>query len=186
MKIKGDFEIKKWSGGTTIELFIYPDNANYQAMDFDYRLSTATVEVEESTFTPLKSVSRKLIVLDGTMSLEHENEHSKTLEKFEVDEFDGAWNTSSKGKCIDFNLMLRNNKKGTVKGLEINSGEKIKGEIFGSRFFMYVYKGKVEIEIHNELVSVNESELCSVNSSGLKYISLKALEKSEVVLVEIL
>ncbi len=43
-------KISTWSGGTTTELFIYPEVAEYSERNFDFRISTATVEVEESNF----------------------------------------------------------------------------------------------------------------------------------------
>jgi environmental stress-induced protein Ves len=39
----------KWSGGETTELFISPEGSSYKKRDFDFRLSTATVEVNQSS-----------------------------------------------------------------------------------------------------------------------------------------
>ncbi len=38
----------KWSGGDTTELLMYPSESSYKNRDFEYRLSTAKVEVESS------------------------------------------------------------------------------------------------------------------------------------------
>lgn len=70
-QIKKQHTTTKWSGGETTELFIYPENANYKAGNYQFRLSTATVEIEASTFTPLPGVDRTLIVLEGEMQLDH-------------------------------------------------------------------------------------------------------------------
>jgi environmental stress-induced protein Ves len=35
-----------WSGGTTTQLAIYPENSSYQQRNFLYRISTATVDIE--------------------------------------------------------------------------------------------------------------------------------------------
>lgn len=110
-----DFKTTKWSGGETTELFIYPEDANFASRDFQFRLSTATVEVEESTFTPLDDVSRTLVLLEGEMKLIHEEHHSKLLLPFDQDSFDGGWNTKSIGKCIDFNLMTKGGCKGSIE-----------------------------------------------------------------------
>ena len=59
----------KWSGGLTTELFIYPEGSAYSERNFDFRLSTATVEIETSVFTPLPHVQRTLMVLE--LSLIH-------------------------------------------------------------------------------------------------------------------
>ena len=47
------FTTSPWNGGSTTELFIYPMTSKYTSRNFHFRLSTATVNVEESTFTSL-------------------------------------------------------------------------------------------------------------------------------------
>tara|TARA_B110000046_G_C12822374_1_gene325965 strand:- start:26 stop:199 length:174 start_codon:yes stop_codon:yes gene_type:complete len=56
------------------------------------------------------------MVLDGQMNLAHKNQHNSDLSRFDVDRFDGAWETTSMGKCVDFNLMLREGFRGDVQG----------------------------------------------------------------------
>jgi len=94
-----------WSGGTTTELFIFPLTSDYHKRNFQFRLSTATVEKDKSDFTRLIGISRKLMVLDGKITLNHKDHYSRQINKFDVDEFEGDWKTSSIGKCTDFNLM---------------------------------------------------------------------------------
>jgi len=101
----GSFQVKKWAGETTKELFIFPPEARYPDLNFDFRISTATVEIDESEFSRLPGVSRKLMVLSGATTLIHENHHSRKLTRFETDSFEGDWKTTSVGKCTDFNLM---------------------------------------------------------------------------------
>ena len=48
------FITSKWSGGSTTELFIWPKDASYAERRFNIRISTATVDVESSTFTRLE------------------------------------------------------------------------------------------------------------------------------------
>ena len=126
----------KWSGGTTTELYIYPENANYKALDFDFRISTATVEVEESTFTPLKDINRKLMVLEGNTTLYHLNEHSKELNKFDIDTFSGNWQTKSIGKCRDFNLMTSRHCNGNIEAVSFNGNQVI--ETQGCNFIIFL------------------------------------------------
>ena len=45
-----DFRTSAWSGGTTTELFLYPEGGSYAARDFLFRISSATVDLEESDF----------------------------------------------------------------------------------------------------------------------------------------
>ena len=68
-----DYKKSEWSGGSTTELYISPDNGNYSTLDFKLRISLAKVKVSKTAFTPLKGVSRKLMVLQGEIILKHEH-----------------------------------------------------------------------------------------------------------------
>ena len=48
-----DFVTTTWSGGKTTQLAIAPDGASYAERAFLWRISSATVELEASDFTPL-------------------------------------------------------------------------------------------------------------------------------------
>lgn len=43
----GEFNISRWSGGTTTELFIWPYGASYAERRFSIRISTATVDIAD-------------------------------------------------------------------------------------------------------------------------------------------
>lgn len=105
---KNDQQTNRWSGGTTTQLAIFPPDADYGLRNFEWRLSTAHVENEESCFTSLPGVHRHLMILEGHIQLIHEGHREVALNPFEVDEFEGSWNTKSIGQCVDFNLMTRN------------------------------------------------------------------------------
>ena len=68
-----------WSGGTTTELAIYPKDAIYSQRNFKWRLSSAVVNDEKSTFTSLKGIWRLIMVLDGELTLEHKGKHTVHL-----------------------------------------------------------------------------------------------------------
>ncbi len=46
------------------------------------------------------------MVLEGELTLEHEDHHSARLQPFQQDAFAGDWITRSKGRARDFNIML--------------------------------------------------------------------------------
>lgn len=94
-----------WPGGETTEMFIYPGSAQYADRDFDFRISTATIEVETSEFTSLPAYNRLLAVLEGKLELVHEGHYSRQLDVFESDRFHGSWKTLSTGKARDFNVI---------------------------------------------------------------------------------
>jgi uncharacterized protein len=95
-----------WTGGTTTELAIFPAGATYAKRDFDFRISTATVETESSTFTSLPNYKRILMILEGALEICHDGQYTKKLNSNDQDLFDGGWHTTAKGKVTDFNIMF--------------------------------------------------------------------------------
>ncbi len=105
-----DYVTTAWSGGATTQLCICPEGAVYADRAFLWRISSATVTVKESDFTPLPDYHRLISVLRGDMTLAHNAGEPFTLRPYEVHAFEGSDATHSWGKCTDFNLMLRRDK----------------------------------------------------------------------------
>ena len=108
-----EYATSRWSGGETTQLAIWPRDAVYGERTFCWRLSSATVELEKSTFTALPAYDRLIATLEGTITLRHDGGEPLTLAPYEVHAFDGGSETVSFGRCRDFNLMLR---KGAATG----------------------------------------------------------------------
>ena len=103
----------KWSGGTTSQLAIAPAGAVYADRDFDWRLSSAEVNDEKSTFTPLPDYHRFLTTRKGSLKMRHDGGEWYSVGEGDVAEFEGASLTASEGKVTDYNLMVR---KGRIEG----------------------------------------------------------------------
>lgn len=121
---KGEQSVGTWSGGTTTQLAIWPEGADYASRRFAWRISSAVVELEESNFTPLQGFHRILMILKGEVHLHHLGHRETTLLPFEQDEFEGDWQTKSRGCCTDFNLMTAENWRGTVRALRASPFQK--------------------------------------------------------------
>lgn len=104
---KQDYAVSRWSGGSTTQLAIFPPGAVYDRRDFLWRLSSATVELERSDFTPLPDYQRYITVLEGAMVLTHGGGSPISLAPGQVHTFDGGSATRSEGRCTDYNLMVR-------------------------------------------------------------------------------
>lgn len=107
-----DFHVSRWTGGITKELAIFPETAKYLVRNFIWRLSTATCELEETTFSKLPDFDRVLMVLEGNVVLAHQDVRAIRLGELEQDSFDGAYHTKSFGKITDYNLMVAKGNKG--------------------------------------------------------------------------
>lgn len=109
----GDYLISTWSGGTTRQLVIGPPEARYAERDFLFRISSATVDLEESDFTLLPDYERHLCVLEGSLRLLPQGGAETRLAPYAVYRFDGGVPIHAVGRCVDFNLMVR---KGAGQG----------------------------------------------------------------------
>lgn len=178
MKIlkSSSFTIKKWSGGTTKELYIYPEDSDYMSRNFEIRISTAIVELEKSEFTLLKNYNRHLMILDGEMKIFHEGHYNKKMKKFDVDSFYGGWSTTSEGKVVDFNLMTTINYEGELHYYE-NFDEIALNSFNLEKKIIYIYKGKYENKTvfeTGDIIILDKNEelfLKSLDSTGTIIIS---------------
>ena len=119
---KEHFTAARWAGGTTTQLLILPPDGSYAERTFWVRLSTATVEQARSTFTPLPGIQRELMVLAGSVVLEHRGHHTAALRPYQSDRFDGGWETVSEGVATDLNLMCQNGATGSLTHLPLTAG----------------------------------------------------------------
>lgn len=108
-----DYTVSRWSGGTTTQIALFPPESSYAGRDFLWRVSSAVVEDETSTFTPLPDYDRHLMLLEGSLVLRHDGGGALPLGPYTPHAFDGGAETVSVGRCRDFNLMVR---KGQCRG----------------------------------------------------------------------
>ena len=168
-----DYKVSQWSGGSTTELYLYPEDGDYKTGNFQLRISSATVETERSEFTSLLGVERYLMIFQGHLDMIHGEEEKVSLEPYEVDHFDGGVPTVSYGKVVDFNLMLKNGGKGKMKSLCLKPGEEGKIMPEGKENFLalYVKEGKAElgeyfVEEEQILVMKNWEKGIVIKNSG--------------------
>lgn len=103
---ESEFKTTEWSGGKTTELFIWPKGASYPERRFEARISTATVDIDESTFTSLPGVKRFLTPLCAGFWLTV-NGRDIELPYGRVLEFSGEDAVTCRGRGRDLNLMLK-------------------------------------------------------------------------------
>ena len=156
----------EWAGGTTTQLAIYPPDASYSGRSFAWRLSTASVDLPESRFTPLPGFQRILMLLSGEILLRHKDHHEKRLRAFDQDRFDGAWSTTSFGRAVDFNLMMAEGVDGSVTAVtltpdrEKNVSPSHAAECCRRRTIaLYAYAGCVEISVDDRIHALAEKDI---------------------------
>ena len=185
-----DYKTSVWSGGTTTELAIYSQNASYSERSFLWRISSAKVDLEKSTFTSLPGVRRIIMPLDGELKLHHVGQREVCLQPFEQDSFPGEWTTDSEGKVQDFNVMLKDDVESTLEHFMLKAGEELNivepGFNSGS-IFLYCFRGELETIHSRKIVLQNgESLLVSFNrEEEIFTLKIKANNVSDILLVRI-
>jgi environmental stress-induced protein Ves len=151
-------EVASWSGGTTTELFIYPDGATYAEKNFDFRISTADVIAATSTFSSFPSYHRRLMVLRGEIEITHKDQYTKRLNELEQDAFSGDWETSAVGRCVDFNLICSAKAKGKIKAHSLDKGARLELKRNDSFLFIYTVVGSIEVIIDEKTYSLGSTD----------------------------
>lgn len=164
-----NFKPTFWSGGMATELITYPENSDYASRNFLWRLGVAKIDILESTFSNLSKVSRKFMVIEGQITLNHENKYEKSLNSFEQDDFMGDWNTRTYGKASVFNLMTRENYQGELihlsippkKHINFQYDAQINKDLIAICF--YVVNGTFKATLNDKEFKVNANDLIKID-----------------------
>lgn len=181
-----DFITSTWSGGKTTQLYIYPEDSIYSEKNFKARISSATVELEESNFTKLDGVHRFITPLDSILKLTHDGEEFNVLEPFQIYEFEGDKDTTSYGKARDFNLMLANGAKGQLKNYYIE--EKKETIILANcgLNILYSYNGVFMICIEKKEFKLYPNEILILKSKTVNNIKIHSNNNANILLSSII
>jgi environmental stress-induced protein Ves len=174
-----------WAGGTSTELFIHPANGSFATRNFLFRISTATVEVEASTFTFFEGITRHLMILKGKLELTHEARYTKSLEPYDQDVFSGEWPTRSKGKVTDFNLMLKQGATGSLTHQRIEPSHSAAFIATTDYYFIYLAAGTATLPNGNtakagDLLRIGKESELVINAQtccDLVVIEVSVIEK---------
>src|ERR1700751_3966589 len=176
-----------WSGGKTTQLAIYPKEAIYKNLDFIFRISTATIEIEKSTFTGLPNISRVIMVLDGELTIQHKNQYTKRLKKFDTDNFLGDWETTSIGKATDFNIMTTGSAKANASGFSLIEKSKKELVLNSDVVAIYVSVGDIVIEQSStQKVNAGQGDIVLIRKEKVnEKLTLFAQKTSNIAIAEI-
>jgi environmental stress-induced protein Ves len=169
-----------WASGTSTQILIYPADGSFAERNFLFRISTATVEAEESTFTFFEGITRHLMILKGELELVHEGRYTKHLKPYEQDTFSGEWSTRSKGKVTDFNLMLKEGARGSLTHQRVEQGSSASFTATTDYYFIYLAVGVASLSNGN---TTKTGDLLWIEN-GTK-LSIHAQAVCELVVIEV-
>ncbi|MCH5164026.1 MAG: HutD family protein [Clostridiales bacterium] len=163
---KKDCSTSSWAGGTTTQLWIWPNGGDYASRNFMARISSATVNLEESDFTALPGVTRYITPLSGGFTLNHQDGQTTTMAP--LDEpycFDGGAATHCSGKATDFNLML----KGVGGNMTVLTGELTVGD-----GICCVYPVDGDVTVDGKALNMENGGIAVIHLSNSERATIKA------------
>lgn len=169
---RNDFLTTKWAGGETTQMIIYPQDAILSQRNFLFRVSSATFTSTESTFSDFSGYQRYILPLEGKLSLHHEGLYSRDLEKYDVEYFDGSWNTSSENSldCRDFNFVVKSGNPARMRIIYQGDSYVIKNSQIVTLFSMDSFV--INFHNHNETREIDGFSLFYLETEQEEKISI--------------
>ena len=169
---------EQWNSGSTTEIMIYPPGSIYSNRQFEWRLSIATIDEEQSLFTKLVGYTRTTMVLKGELTLHHVNRYTVHLKTLEQDYYRGDWETKSEGKVTNLNLIT-----------DSYTSSKIEVKRFFKKFLDYKidFVEHREEKIHHLLMALEPIEVqgdlnVSLRKGDFLYLTEESLNKYKPVI----
>lgn len=143
-----DYVLSQWSGGQTTQFLMVPPHSRLEERHFLFRISSAIVANETSTFSDFSGYQRIILPLKGQIRLDNQGRHEQvTLDPFEVYEFDGGDRIVSWGRCRDYNLIYQSGLSGKVSFLG-STAQRLPSMSWGHLFAL----DKALISVHHDRV----------------------------------
>jgi environmental stress-induced protein Ves len=156
---KNDITPSFWDGGKTYEYFISPANSNFAARDFEFRISSASIEKIPSSFTNFKGYQRYLVMLDNELKVNRNGVDEVYSEK-EIFEFDSTDSIQSFSLGNDFNLMIK--REGSPFDLEVKT---LNNDLESSFVFIFTLE-ETSVKINQQEFKLNLNDLLVVENEA--------------------
>lgn len=157
----------EWDGGKTWELFIFPKEAKYADRDFDFRISTASIEKSPSTFTRFKGYRRFLVMLTGDLHIIRNGE-KESVKHNQVFKFSSDDEIDSYSSGQDFNLMVKEDK--WISSVEVSKS----GKETGARLLFVFAMDDCEVLCNEESFQLNGGDCLVIDNNEMQLVNLKA------------
>lgn len=146
-----------WDGGKTYEYFLSPADSSYAARNFDFRISSASIEKMPSNFTNFKGYQRYLVMLDNELKI-NRNGIDEEYSKNEIFQFDSGDEIQSFSMGNDFNLMVQ--KEGSAFDLKVTS---LNNDLESSFVFIFALE-ETNVKINQQEFRLNVNDLLIVEN----------------------
>lgn len=133
---KSHHKTVKTDYGQTQELYIYPEDAMYQELNFSFRVARTVGETEKGALRHYPGFKRKLMLIDGELHLQHKGEHEITLGQYETDVSLGCWETETSGRGVDLSVLTTEGFQSKIELLHYNDKVELKNDHFVSFYVL--------------------------------------------------
>lgn len=176
---ESDYITTRWSGGTTSQIMIWPEDAIFSQRKFEWRISRATVDNGESNFTRMDGFHRELYMMTGETVL-HFPQEEKEMKPGSVIRFNGESEIRSVGGGTDLNLIMKNGVDGCLEekefeALDTVTTQKNRG---WKQCLIYIVSG----QIAEKDLELTAGESIFITSDSGDETALTAKEKTKAVL----
>ena len=167
-----------WSGGDSEQIYIFPENIDFEAGNFAYRFSLSSINDEKTEFTFMEDIARIFMAIDP-FRLEIDG-HGYKMTPRETINFKSNQKVICEGKGKAFNVMIGDpSYRVSVQFLELQPGEFITEKIQNHHYY-YLYKGDCIVKEFSFREVMHEGDLLtvdsSVNQARLKMMSEKVIQ----------
>lgn len=114
VKKKQQQPVFKWQGGSTRQLFVYPEGKTIIEEDCDFEITSSTMDFTHTEYNIFKGCDRLLMIIDGETTLYHDEGKSIKLKKYETYNFSGETKTYSQGTGTDYEIICKKGNKGHI------------------------------------------------------------------------
>lgn len=152
----------EWDGGKTTQMYLFPEECSYANRDFNFRISSATVETPKSKFSDLTGYTRILMPLSNTITL-FQNGDRKILLPYQQIRFNGNDLVTSIGKTVDFNLMFDEGFDGKLSLLTKPKTDLLTGAFFEGYCLI---RGEANIRMNTKEFRMNEKDSLFLTGIG--------------------
>lgn len=120
------------------------------------------------------------MILKGKLELIHEGRYTKHLEPYDQDVFSGEWSTRSKGKVIDFNLMLKDGATGSLAHHRTEPGTSTSFTAKTDHYFIFLASGTATLSSGN---TAKAGDLLRIGNGS--ELTVHAQESCDLVIIEV-
>ncbi len=164
---KSDLIPSIWDGGKTYEYFISPADSSYSNRDFDFRISSASIEKTPSNFTRFEAYQRYLVMLDGDLKI-NRNGKKEIYAQHEIFQFDSNDEIKSFSIGNDFNLMVR--KSGNPFEIIVQ----MLNDIYKNSWMFVFAIEETKIILTEKEIRLNANDLLVLENDRLESISIES------------